>query len=150
VTATGNAGVIHSGIIAKMKDGAILANAGHFNVEIDVAHLASGARRAEQVKPLVTEYLMPGNRRLYLLAEGRLVNLGCAEGHPSSVMDMSFANQFLSLKYLKRNASLSPRLYPVPPDVDMKVAFFKLHSLGIKTDTLSAYQKKYMNAWKLD
>jgi adenosylhomocysteinase len=150
VTATGNAGVIHAGIISRMKDGVILANAGHFNVEIDVEYLEKSARSRSQVKPMVTEYILKEGRRIYLLAEGRLVNLGCAEGHPSSVMDMSFANQFLALKYLKASAPLSPKLHPVPEEIDHAVASLKLECLGIRIDALTARQRKYLNSWNLE
>lgn len=146
ITATGNARVISGSVFRKMKDGAILANAGHFNVEIDIDQLQRQSRSSREVKPFVTEYTMKNRKKIYLLAEGRLVNLGCAEGHPSSVMDMSFAGQFLSLKYLVEN-KLPPGYSPVPAEIDSKIASLKLASMGIRIDKLSAYQKKYLRSW---
>ncbi|MCM8770133.1 MAG: adenosylhomocysteinase, partial [Candidatus Omnitrophica bacterium] len=149
ITATGNAQVISWRILTKMKDGAMLANAGHFNVEIDLADLEQKAVRKLRIRPYLDEYLLPNKRRLYILGEGRLVNLACAEGHPAAVMDMSFANQFLSLKYLNENRSLSPEVYPVPGEIDREVASLKLKSLGVQIDQLDRFQKNYLSSWHL-
>ncbi|OQB74998.1 MAG: Adenosylhomocysteinase [candidate division TA06 bacterium ADurb.Bin131] len=148
ITATGNAKVIDGNVFKKMKDGAILANAGHFNVEIDVEELRKQSKKTRQVRDFVTEYMMENGKKIYLLAEGRLVNLGCAEGHPSAVMDMSFAGQFLSIKYLVEN-KMSVGYTPVPSEIDNKIASLKLESIGIKIDRLSSYQKKYLTSWNL-
>ncbi|MCX8082668.1 MAG: adenosylhomocysteinase [bacterium] len=147
ITSTGNTTVIGLKDIKKMKDGAILANAGHFNVEIDVASLESIAKK-RKIKECLDEYIMPSGKKIYLLGEGRLVNLACAEGHPSCVMDMSFANQFLSLEYLKNHPSLKPEVYKVPSDIDRKVAEMKLKTMGIRIDKLTSEQKKYLASWE--
>jgi len=148
VTATGNTSVIRKEHMLKMKDGAILANAGHFNVEVRVDHLEEIAVSKRQVRPYTTEYRLPDGRRLYLLAEGRLVNLVAAEGHPSEVMDMSFANQALSLLYLKDNAaSLQPKVYRVPREQDEQVARLKLEAMGIRIEELTEEQRKYLESW---
>ena len=132
-----------------MKDGAMLANSGHFNVEIDIPALEDMAESIASARPFVQEYTMKDGRRLYLLAEGRLVNLAAAEGHPSSVMDMSFANQALSVEYLAtRKEGLEPRVYPVPKDMDMEVGRLKLRSMGVTIDTLTDAQWKYLNSWE--
>ncbi|MCE4624819.1 MAG: adenosylhomocysteinase [Desulfurococcales archaeon] len=150
ITATGNRDVIRAEHMEKMKDGAILANSGHFNVEISVADLERIAVRKRQIRRYVTEYTLKDGKRLYLLAEGRLVNLVAAEGHPSEVMDMSFANQALSLLYLKDNAGkLQPKVYRVPREQDEEVARAKLEAMGINIDTLTPEQKKYLGSWKL-
>jgi adenosylhomocysteinase len=135
--------------IKKMKDGAILANAGHFNVEIDLCGLEKSAKKKRNVRANLDEYVLAGGKRIYLLGEGRLVNLACAEGHPSAVMDMSFANQFLSVKHLKENPSLKPAVYRVPEELDKKVAELKLEGMGIKIDKLTKEQAKYINSWDL-
>ena len=148
ITATGNRDVIRREHMEKMKDGAILANAGHFNVEINVEHLEQLAVEKRTIRPYVTEYKLPDGRRLYLLAEGRLVNLVAAEGHPSEVMDMSFANQALALLYLKDNkGKLQPKVYNVPREQDEKVAKLKLESMGIRIDELTPEQKRYLSSW---
>jgi len=147
ITSTGDTRVIDIKNIKKMKDGAILANAGHFNVEIDIASLEKAARK-RKVRDCLDEYTLPGGKRVYLLGEGRLVNLACAEGHPSCVMDMSFANQFLSLEYLKNHPSLRPDVYKVPPEIDRKVAEMKLKTMGIKIDKLTPEQKRYLSSWE--
>ena len=148
VTATGNIHVIRKEHILKMKDGAILANAGHFNVEIDVKALEELAISKRRIRPYVDEYKLPDGRRIYLLAEGRLVNLVAAEGHPSEVMDMSFANQFLSLKYLLENAGkLEPKVYRVPKELDEEVARRKLAAMGVKIDRLTEEQVRYLQSW---
>nr|WP_083494519.1 adenosylhomocysteinase [Pyrodictium occultum] len=150
ITATGNKKVIRREHIEVMKDGAILANAGHFNVEIWVPDLEEMAVSKRVIRPNVTEYRLPDGRRIYLLAEGRLVNLVAAEGHPSEVMDMSFANQALSAEYLVKNrGKLEPRLYMVPREVDEEVARLKLRALGIEIDRLTEEQKEYLSSWQL-
>jgi len=150
VTATGNINVIRREHFEVMKDGAILANAGHFNVEINVKDLEEIAVSKREIRPCVTEYKLPDGRRLYLLGEGRLVNLVCAEGHPSEVMDMSFANQALSVKYLVENrGKLKPAVYNVPPEIDRLVAELKLRSMGIEIDKLTEEQKRYLESWKV-
>ncbi|MGC8804402.1 MAG: adenosylhomocysteinase [Candidatus Ratteibacteria bacterium] len=149
ITATGNAKVISENVFDRMKDGVILANAGHFNVEIDIEILQKISKKISEVKPLVKEFILKTGKRIYLLAEGRLVNLGCAEGHPSSVMDMSFAGQFLSLKYFVENPGLPAKYRTVPDEIDSRIALLKLNSMGIKIDALTSYQKKYLNSWNL-
>jgi adenosylhomocysteinase len=148
ITATGCKDIITSKHFEKMKDGAILANAGHFNVEISVEDLEKIAVRKEEVRPNNFEYTLPDGRKIYLLAEGRLVNLVAAEGHPSEVMDMSFSNQFLSLLYLY-DTNLKPDVYDVPKEIDKKMAKLKLKTLGIKIDKLSKEQKKYLKQSEL-
>ncbi len=148
ITSTGNTSVITLKEIKKMKDGVIIGNAGHFNVEIDIAGLEKNAKR-NVIRPGLDEYTLPGGKKIYVLGEGRLVNLACAEGHPSSVMDMSFADQFLSVKYLKENPSLKPDVYRVPEEIDRQVAKLKLESMGIRIDRLTLKQKRYMSSWNL-
>ncbi len=150
ITATGNKAVIRREHFEVMKDGAILANAGHFNVEIWIPDLESLAVEKREIRPCVTEYKLRDGRRLYLLGEGRLVNLVCAEGHPSEVMDMSFANQALSVEFLVKNkGKLEPKVYNVPLEIDEEVARLKLQALGIRIDQLTEEQKKYLESWKL-
>jgi adenosylhomocysteinase len=149
LTVTGDLNVIDSAAFDAMKDGAILANSGHFNVEIAIPHLREKAVSTREVRPLVEEFTLADGRRIYLLADGRLVNLSCAEGHPASVMDMSFANQALSAEYMVRNASsLSPGVYPVPADIDAEIAKLKLASMGVRIDTLTPEQEKYLASWQ--
>ena len=150
VTATGNRDVIRREHMEKMRDGAILANSGHFNVEINIPDLESLSSSKRQIRPYVTEYRLRDGRRLYLLAEGRLVNLVAAEGHPSEVMDMSFANQALALLHLKENkGKLEPRVYAVPRSQDEQVARLKLESMGIRMEALTPEQERYLKSWKL-
>ncbi len=150
ITATGNRDVIREEHFMKMKDGAILANAGHFNVEVSVEALERIAVSKREVRPCVTEYVLKNGKRLYLLGEGRLVNLVCAEGHPSEVMDMSFANQALSVKYIVENrGKLEPKVMNVPMEIDRRVAELKLKSMGIEIDVLTEEQKRYLESWKL-
>jgi len=145
VTLTGDCSVLRREHFAVMKDGAILANSGHFDVEIDIPALRSMASSVRRVRPMVDEFLLGDGRRLYLLGEGRLVNLAAAEGHPASVMDMSFANQALTAEYLVRHgASLEKRVYTVPPEIDHEVARLKLASMNIAIDTLTPEQAKYL------
>jgi adenosylhomocysteinase len=150
VTATGNTSVIRKRHMLKIRDGAILANSGHFNVEISIPDLEAISTGKRIVRPNVEEYRLKDGRRLYLLAEGRLVNLVAAEGHPPEVMDMSFADQALCVEYLtKKGRSLEPRVHKVPEDIDRSVARLKLETMGIKIDTLTAEQKRYLFSWKL-
>jgi adenosylhomocysteinase len=150
VTVTGDTSVIRREHMELMRDGSILANSGHFDVEIDKAalsDLASGTIR--RIREFVDEYTLADGRRLYLLGEGRLVNLSAAEGHPAAVMDMSFANQALSVEWVVKNhASLSPQVYPVPVDIDKEVARLKLHAMGVQIDELTAEQDHYLHSWE--
>jgi adenosylhomocysteinase len=149
VTVTGNKGVIGREHFLKMKDGAIVANSGHFNVEIDIPALEKLAHGKRRVRPFVDEYTLPGGKNVNLLGEGRLVNLAAAEGHPAMVMDMSFANQALSARYLiKHGRSLEKKVYPVPGAIDREIAALKLASMGVSIDKLTPAQKKYLEDWK--
>ena len=149
-TVTGNIHVIRKEHFERMKDGAIVCNSGHFNVEIDIPALEKLAIEKRRVRPFVDEYKMADGRRIYLLAEGRLVNLSAAEGHPASVMDMSFANQALSAEYLvKEGKNLKPDVYVVPEDIDRKVAELKLKAMGIEIDELTPEQVEYLNSWEM-
>jgi adenosylhomocysteinase len=149
ITTTGDKNVIDKAHLRVLKDGAILANSGHFNVEINIPALESLAKSKRQMKPLVDEYTLNDGRRLYLLGEGRLVNLAAAEGHPASVMDMSFANQALSLEYMVKNkGSLETKVHPVPEEIDKQVARLKLNSMGINIDKLTPEQKEYLTSWQ--
>ncbi len=150
ITVTGDTSVIRREHIELMKDGTILANSGHFDVEIDkgaLAELATGGVR--RIRQFVDEYTMADGRRIHLLGEGRLVNLAAAEGHPAAVMDMSFANQSLSVEWLVRNhASLDKRVYPVPSEIDREVARLKLRAMGVEIDVLTAEQDTYLHSWR--
>ena len=149
ITATGCKNVITKEHFAKMKEGAILANAGHFNVEVAIADLESLAKKKREVRPDNMEYTLAGGKKIYALAEGRLVNLAAAEGHPSEVMDMSFANQFLSiLKLAQEGKKLKPDVYEISRSQDEEVARLKLQSLGIEIDSLSKEQKEYLSGWE--
>ena len=149
ITVTGDKNVIDKAHLQVMKDGAILANSGHFNVEINIPALESLARSKRRIRPLVDEYTLNDGRHLYLLVEGRLVNLAAAEGHPASVMDMSFANQALCLEYMVKNrGSLEIKVHPVPEEIDKQVARLKLQSMGINIDTLTPEQKQYLTSWE--
>ncbi len=149
VTVTGDLNVIDREHFALMKDGAILANSGHFNVEINIPALEQMSAEKRLVRPFVEQYELPGGKRLNLLGEGRLINLAAAEGHPASVMDMSFANQALSLEYMARNSDkLENKVYGVPAEIDKQIARLKLETMGIQIDTLSAEQLKYLNSWE--
>jgi adenosylhomocysteinase len=148
ITGTGDKEVITRAHIERMKDGAILANTGHFNVEIDLPGLRELAESVRPTRPNVEEFTLPDGRRLYLLAEGRLVNLAAAEGHPASVMDMSFANQALSAEYVVTHAGeLEPRVYVVPEDIDRAIARLKLETMGIEIDELTEEQTRYLLSW---
>ena len=149
ITTTGDKNVIDKSHLQAMKDGAILANSGHFNVEINIPALESLAHSKRRIRPFVDEYTLNDGRHLYLLGEGRLVNLAAAEGHPASVMDMSFANQALCLEYMVKNKeSLETKVYPVPEEIDKQVARLKLNSMGIDIDSLTPEQKEYLTSWK--
>jgi adenosylhomocysteinase len=149
VTVTGDVNVLDRHHFDAMKDGVILANSGHFNSEINLKALDEMATGVRQVRPAVQEYKLADGRRLHVLAEGRLINLAAAEGHPAAVMDMSFANQALCAEYMARNAGkLEPRVYDVPDDIDAEVARLKLRSMGVAIDTLTEEQKRYLTSWE--
>lgn len=149
ITVTGDKNVIDKECFPLMKDGAILANSGHFNVEINIPALERLARSKRQVRPFVDEYTLENGRHINLLGEGRLINLAAAEGHPASVMDMSFANQALCLEYLVKNRlELSPRVYSVPAAIDNNVAKLKLNSMNMHIDTLTKEQELYLASWE--
>jgi adenosylhomocysteinase len=149
VTATGDINVIRGEHMKTMKDGAIIANSGHFNVEISIKDLEGLSVTTRTMRPNLVEYKLKDGRKLYLLAEGRLVNLSAAEGHPSEVMDMSFANQALCAEHIAKAATMSPKVYSVPKEIDEKVAELKLKSMGIEIDELTPEQKKYLAAWEM-
>ncbi len=149
-TVTGDVNVIRREHFRSMKDNAVVCNSGHFNVEIDIPALESMAKKKRQIRAFVTEYTLPGGRRINLLADGRLVNLSAAEGHPACVMDMSFANQALAAEYLVKQATkLENKVYPVPEKIDSEIARLKLKSLGVKIDRLTPEQREYLAAWEL-
>jgi adenosylhomocysteinase len=148
VTATGDKSVITREHMLQMKDGAILANTGHFNVEIEIPALRSLAVETQTLRQFVDEFKLEDGRRIYLIADGRLVNLSAAEGHPAQVMDMSFANQALSAEYVVQNAtSLEKKVYPVPEEIDTEIARLKLETMGVAIDELSEEQAKYLASW---
>ena len=148
VTVTGNKSVLAGEHFAQMKDGAVLCNSGHFNVEIDIPALEKVSSAKKQARPFVDEYGQKDGRKLYLLGEGRLINLAAAEGHPASVMDMSFANQALSAEYmLKNHAQLKKEVYAVPENIDKHIAKLKLESLGVQIDKLTPEQEHYLASW---
>jgi len=148
-TVTGNTSVIREEHFIVMKDGAIVANSGHFNVEIDLEGLKKLSKKIRRIRDFVEEYTLKDGRKINILGEGRLINLASAEGHPSSVMDMSFANQALSVEYLiKSSKKLKNDVYPVPAEIDNKIAELKLKSMGIKIDNLTKEQKKYLESWE--
>lgn len=151
ITATGDINVIDKHHFPLMKEGVLLANSGHFNVEINLTALKEMANSEKEVKPLVTEYtLRDSGKKIYVLGEGRLVNLACAEGHPAEVMDLSFANQALSCEYIAKNhRQLEKKVYPVPEAIDKKVAELKLKALGIEIDMLTKEQEKYLSSWQI-
>jgi len=149
VTLTGDKNIITREHFLKMKDGAIVANAGHFNVEIDIEALEKLSRSKRKIREFVEEYVLADGKKINLLGEGRLINLAAAEGHPAMVMDMSFANQALSVLFLaKEGKNLQKRVYGVPKEIDEEIARMKLHSMGIKIDRLTKEQKKYLAEWK--
>ena len=148
-TLTGDLNVIDKAHLEVMKDGAIISNSGHFNVEINLPALEEMSISKRLVRPFVEEYVQKDGRRIYILGEGRLVNLAAAEGHPASVMDMSFANQALSLEYMVKNADkLENTVYGVPVDIDQEIARLKLKAMGIAIDSLTPEQEKYLNSWE--
>jgi adenosylhomocysteinase len=148
VTVTGDKSVLAAEHFENMKDGAVLANAGHFNVEIDITALDKLSSSKKQARPFVDEYVMKDGRKLYLLGDGRLINLASAEGHPASVMDMSFANQALSVEHLIKHApELKPQVYSVPDAIDKQIAKLKLESMGVQLDKLTAEQEHYLTSW---
>jgi len=148
-TLTGDISVIDRQHFAVMKDGAIISNSGHFNVEINIPALEEMATEKRKPRPFVEQYILTDGRRINLLAEGRLINLSAAEGHPASVMDMSFANQALSMEYILKNVGmLENRVYTIPEAIDREIARIKLASMGIQIDTLTEEQKKYLSSWE--
>ena len=149
VTVTGDTDVIRKEHFLKMKDGAIVCNSGHFNVELQLKGLTSVTKTKRVVRDFVDEYKMKNGNRIYIIADGRLVNLSAAEGHPACVMDMSFANQALAAEYLAKNhTTLGNKVYPVPENIDKQIATMKLKSLGVKIDRLTEIQKKYLASWE--
>jgi adenosylhomocysteinase len=149
VTVTGDISVIDSPAFDAMKDGAIICNSGHFNVEINIPHLREHAVSVREVRPLVEEFVLSDGRTIFLLADGRLVNLACAEGHPASVMDMSFANQALCAEFMVANAAdMEPGVYEVPVEIDEEIAALKLASMGIEIDVLTDEQERYLSSWQ--
>jgi adenosylhomocysteinase len=148
ITATGDKHVLRREHFELMKDGAVLANTGHFNVEIEIPALRELAVESGEARPFVESFTLPNGRTVYLLADGRLVNLSAAEGHPASVMDMSFANQALAAEYAVKNAdSLEPKVYVVPDDIDREIARLKLETMGIRIDALTPEQERYLASW---
>jgi adenosylhomocysteinase len=148
VTVTGNKSVLTADHFEKMKDGAVLCNSGHFNVEIDIPALEKLSAQKRVARPLVDEYVMKDGRKIFLLGEGRLVNLATAEGHPASVMDMSFANQALSVEHLlKHAAEMEKQVYAVPEPIDRQIAKLKLESMGVQVDKLTPEQEQYLASW---
>lgn len=150
VTVSGDISVIREEHFKLMKDGAILANAGHFNVEIDLRALKKLAKRKRRVRDFIEEYTLSGGRRINLLGEGRLINLAAAEGHPAAVMDMSFANQALSAEFIaKEGRNLEKKVYSVPSRIDDRIACLKLKSMHLEIDSLTSEQKRYLTSWEL-
>jgi len=150
VTVTGDISIIRKEHFILMKDGAIVCNSGHFNVEIDIPDLERLTKAKRTIRDFVQEYTLRGGKKIYLLGEGRLINLAAAEGHPAQVMDMSFANQSLSVEYLvKHHSSLSKDVYNVPESIDKNIAALKLKSMGLKIDTLTNKQKDYLSSWQM-
>ncbi len=151
ITVTGNKHVIDGPHFESMKDGAIVCNSGHFDLELNLVALEKITQAKREARPLMEEYKMKNGRNIYVLAQGRLVNLSCAEGHPASVMDMSFANQALGLEYLvKHKGSLSPGVLTLPEVIDQEIAQLKLKSLSINIDELTKEMKAYMSSWQMD
>ncbi|MDD5659508.1 MAG: adenosylhomocysteinase [Actinomycetota bacterium] len=152
LSVTGNKNVIGEPILSRCKDRTIIANSGHFDAEIDLNYLKKNSKSVRKVKEMIEEYTMNDERRIYVLAEGRLVNLGAAEGHPASVMDMSFANQALSARYIvkfkNRGGSLEKKVYAVPEEIDKNIAKLKLESMGIEIDKLTKEQEEYLSSWQ--
>ena len=149
ITATGNTSVITMKEINNMKDGVVLGNSGHFNVEIRMDEINENTKRKRKIRDGLEEYTLKNGKIIYVLGEGRLLNLACAEGHPPEVMDMSFSNQFLSIKYLKDNPNIEINVYDVPEEIDKTVAIYKLETMNIRIDNLKEEQKKYLSMWDL-
>ena len=150
VTVTGNKHVIRPEHFSVMKDGAMVCNSGHFDIEIDLKSLGATATGVKEVRNFTQEYKMPDGKTIIVLGEGRLVNLAAAEGHPSAVMDMSFANQALACEYLVKNqGKLEPGMHSIPTEVDQEIATLKLKAMGIEIDTLTAEQEEYINSWTM-
>jgi len=150
LSVTGNINAIGENILSRCRDNAIVANSGHFDAEIDLNYLKSNSTKKINIRPFVEQYIMKDGRRINVLAEGRLVNLGAAEGHPASVMDMSFANQALAVKLIFTGGKkLEKKVYAVPEEIDRNIAVLKLKSMGIKIDRLTDQQQKYLNSWEL-
>jgi adenosylhomocysteinase len=150
VTLTGDIHVIRKEHFAKMKDGAIIANSGHFNVELDLVGLKQISKKVRPIRDFVQEYILKNGRKVFVLGEGRLINLAAAEGHPASVMDMSFANQALGADYVVKNhKSLRKKVYPIPTEIDNEIARLKLKALGIPIDTLTKEQEHYLSSWEM-
>ena len=150
VTLTGDIHVIRKEHFAKMKDGAIVANSGHFNVELDLVGLKQLSKKVRPIRDFVQEYTLKNGRKVFVLGEGRLINLAAAEGHPASVMDMSFANQALAAEYVTKNhESLERKVYSVPTEIDNEIARLKLKAIGISIDTLTAEQEHYLSSWEM-
>jgi adenosylhomocysteinase len=149
-SATGDIHVIDTAHIAHMRDGAIVANSGHFDVEINMKALGEMAEKITRVRDFLDEYTLPDGRRIYVAGEGRLVNLAAAEGHPSAVMDMSFANQALAAEFiLQHGEELGGQVYDVPAVIDQEIARLKLRAMGVEIDTLTPEQERYLNEWSL-
>ena len=148
ITVTGNTSIIRKEHMEQMKDGAILANSGHFNVEINISELENITLAKRKIRPDLEEYQLRDGRRLYLLGEGRLINLAAAEGHPSEVMDMSFANQALCIEHLAKEPKLGPKVYSVPKKIDELVASLKLKAMKVEIDELTEEQKEYLASWE--
>jgi adenosylhomocysteinase len=149
-TLTGNINVIRKEHFLAMKDGAMVANSGHFDVELDLPGLKESATASREIRDFVQEFVLPDRRRIYVLGEGRLINLAAAEGHPSSVMDMSFANQALSAEYMAKECrNLQKKVYPVPGRIDREIARLKLQSMNVDIDTLTPEQEKYLSSWEM-
>lgn len=148
ITATGDKHILSSNILNQLKDGAIICNTGHFDVEIDVAYLEETKKSKRELRNNLEEYLLKNGKKIFLLAQGRLVNLGAAEGHPAEVMDMSFANQALAAEwFLTNKGKLKPKVYVLPKKIDQAIAKLKLKAMGVSFDTLTAEQKKYLSSW---
>jgi adenosylhomocysteinase len=149
ITATGDKSVIDKSDFLKMKDGAIVCNTGHFDVELDLVWLKKIAKKAIKIRPNLEEYLLPSGKKIYVLAEGRLVNLASAEGHPAEVMDLSFANQSLAAEWFVKNKDkMKPKVYKPPERIDRMVAYLKLKAMGISIDRLTTEQKRYLKSWQ--
>ena len=148
ITATGDKSVITGEHVERMRDGAILANTGHFNVEVDIPSIRERARSTRDVRQFVEEFELSDGRRVYVLAEGRLINLSAAEGHPAQVMDMSFANQALASEYaVQHQGELEHKVYDVPTPIDEEIARLKLETMGVEIDKLTEEQKRYLSSW---